>query len=525
MMRKWFYISSIIIVILVFALSWLWEDIVYGYAIVIPLILIGTYDILQKKRNVLRNYPIIGHFRYMFLSIRPEIQQYFIETDQNGKPYSREQRQLVYQRATDTLDTLPFGTQCDVYASGYESLSHSMAPTTVLPSEARMWVGTEHSTQPYLASRLNISGMSFGALSNNAILALNRGARLGGFAHNTGEGGLSPYHLREGGDIIWQIGTGYFGCRDKAGAFDAAQFKLKAAHDNVKMIEIKLSQGAKPAHGGVLPGVKVSYEIAEIRGLEPGKDVISPPAHTTFTTPIGLCEYIQQLRELSEGKPIGFKLCIGSRKDFLSVCKAMLETKILPDFITIDGAEGGTGAAPLEFTDSIGMPLNDALVFVHNALVGVNLRDKIRIIGSGKIISGMDMAIKIALGADMCNCARGMLFALGCIQSRNCNKNICPTGVATQDPARIYALDVAEKAPRVQHYHEATIESFLDVLGAAGVRRVQEFSAADVHRRIHPGEVKPLNEVYHFIEPGVLLTKDMPARWRKHWDAADPKKF
>ncbi len=526
MWRKWFYILSVLVIVTVYGLSQYWAYFVDLYVVIVPLILIGTYDILQKKRNILRNYPIVGHFRYLFLGIRPEIQQYFIETDQDGKPFSKEQRELVYQRANKTLDTLPFGTQSDVYASGYESLSHSLAPTKVLPAEARLWVGGGRCQKPYLASRINISAMSFGALSKNAILALNRGAKLGGFLHNTGEGGLSPYHLQEGGDLTWQIGTGCFGCRTVDGDFDPKQFALKVQHDQVKMIEIKLSQGAKPGHGGVLPGVKVTAEIAEIRGLAIGKDVISPPAFKLFTTPRGLCEFIQQLRELSGGKPVGFKLCIGQQREFFSICKAMLATDIYPDFITVDGSEGGTGAAPLEFTDSIGMPLNDALVFVHNALVGTNLREHIRVIASGKIISGFDVAVKVALGADMCNIARGMMFALGCIQSRRCNKNTCPTGIATQDPARMYALDIDHKAPLVANYHRATIESFLEVLGAAGVRRVKALTPNHINRRLNPGAVKPLDQVYTFIAPGSLLAKgQIPEQFAKIWHLASAEKF
>ncbi|MEM1244043.1 MAG: FMN-binding glutamate synthase family protein, partial [Pseudomonadota bacterium] len=472
------------------------EPLFYWWLIfIVPLFLLGLYDILQKHSNILRLFPVLGHLRYWLQDIRPQIQQYFIETNQNGMPFSREERDLVYARSEKRNDTLPFGTQRDVHASGFDSINHSLSPKKVEQTEARVVVGNHLCKKPYDASRLNVSAMSFGAISKNAVRALNRGAKMGNFAHNTGEGGLSQYHLQEGGDIFWQIGTGYFGCRSKQGNFDAAQFQDKSQHEQVKMIEIKLSQGAKPAHGGILPAAKVSEEIAKIRGVEIGEDCISPPAHTAFNSPKGLLEFVAKLRELSGGKPTGFKLCLGRRVEFHAICKAMLETEIYPDFITVDGAEGGTGAAPVEFTDFIGVPLNEGLYFVHNSLVATNLRQHLRIIASGKIINGFDMVCKIALGADMCNSARGMMFSLGCIQSRRCHTNMCPTGVATQKPERVYALNIDDKAPRVRNFHDATIESFLEVLGAAGLDKVKGLTPAVVFKR-KSDEVKHYDEIF-----------------------------
>ncbi|WP_217272023.1 FMN-binding glutamate synthase family protein [Sphingopyxis sp. BSNA05] len=432
-----FFIVSIGGILAIALLQLLWPPILWLLLLLVPFILIGTYDLTIAKHNVLHNYPVIGHLRYMLEFISPEIRQYFIETNESGRPFNRITRDLIEARANDGDDTLPFGTQSDIMDVGYARANHSLAPKQVAETEGRVMLGGDACKQPYSASRLNISAMSFGALSKNAIRALNAGAKLGDFAHNTGEGGLSPYHLQEGGDVFWQIGTGYFGCRNKDGNFDAAKFNENANKPNVKAIEIKLSQGAKPSHGGVLPAAKVNEEIAQIRGVEPHKDVISPPAHTAFTTPTGLLEFVQQLREETAGKPIGFKLCIGNRSEFLAICKAMLETGILPDFITVDGAEGGTGAAPVEYSDRFGVPINEGLTFVRNSLIGVGKRDKIRLISSGKVATGFDMIEKISLGADMCNSARAMLFSIGCIQALACNTNKCPTGITTQDPCAL----------------------------------------------------------------------------------------
>lgn len=457
--------------------------------------------------------------------IRPEINQYFVESNSDGKPFSREARSVVYQRAKMQLDSLPFGTQTDVYAGGYEWINHSLAPVKAEHSHQRVVVGGKFCKQPYSASIFNISAMSYGSLSKNAILALNRGAKLGSFAHNTGEGGLSPYHLEPGGDIIWQIGTGYFGCRSKDGQFNLDEFKKRATLESVKMIEIKLSQGAKPGHGGILPARKLTPEIAAIRGVDLGHDVISPPAHSTFSTPIGLLEFVQKLRDGSGGKPVGFKLCIGKRREFLAIAKAMLKTGILPDFITVDGAEGGTGAAPLEFSNSVGTPLNDGLAFVHNTLVGIGVRDQIRLIAAGKITTGFHIATKMSLGADMCNSARGMMFALGCIQALRCNTNACPTGVATQDPHLVKGLDVTDKAQRVANFHRETVRSFFEVLGAAGLTRPTDLKSWHIQRRVSSTEVKNYNEIYPFIEPSSLLSTELPESFARPWLQAKAETF
>ncbi len=457
--------------------------------------------------------------------IRPEINQYFVESNSDGKPFSRTERSVVYQRAKGQVDTLPFGTQSDVYATGYEWINHSLAPVHADPADQRVMIGGPGCKQPYSAALLNISAMSYGALSKNAILALNRGAKAGGFYHNTGEGGLSPHHLEPGGDLVWQIGTGYFGCRDKKGNFNREAFAERAAKPNVKMIEIKLSQGAKPGHGGILPASKVTQEISLIRGVDMGFDVLSPPAHKAFSTPKGLLEFVQQLREASGFKPVGFKLCLGKRREFLAIVKAMLESRIVPDFITIDGAEGGTGAAPLEFSDSVGTPLNDAIVFIHNALVGAGVRDQVKIIAAGRITSGFHIAKKIALGADLCNSARGMMFALGCIQALRCNTNECPTGVATQNPHLVKGLVVPDKAQRVANFQRETVRSFFEVLGAAGIARSQDLKAWHIQRRMGPHQLKHYGEIYTFIEPGSLLNGEIPESFARPWAAARADSF
>jgi glutamate synthase domain-containing protein 2 len=458
--------------------------------------------------------------------ISPEIQQYFIETPQSGRPYNREQRSLIYRRAKGVSDTIPFGTVRDLDGDGAEFAFHSMSPKHVPESFGRIIIGGPQCNQPYNASRLNISAMSFGSLSSNAIEALNKGARRGGFAHNTGEGGLSPYHLKHGGHIIWQIGTGYFGCRTAAGRFDADAFAECATLNAVKMIEIKLSQGAKPSHGGLLPAKKVSAEIAAIRLIEQGKDCLSPPSHPEFSSPRGLLEFVDRLRSLSGFKPVGFKLCIGVRREFMSICKAMLETGILPDFITVDGSEGGTGAAPPEFSNSLGTPINEALVFVHSCLVGIGLRDKICVIASGKIATGFDMVTKLALGADICNVARPMMFAVGCIQARQCNNDSCPTGVATQNPRRASALDVEAKHVRVANYHEATIRSFLELTGAMGMDDPDKLTSEHIYRRVNDGPAQTFAELYECIEKNALRDGHVPPGIHAlSWAAASADKF
>jgi glutamate synthase domain-containing protein 2 len=491
----------------------------------ISLAVIGTVDVLQKRHAVLRNYPLSAHIRFILEEIRPEIRQYFLESEKDGTPFSRDKRALVYQRAKQALDKRPFGTQNDVYASGFEWLDHSIAPKPVVKEPFRILIGGPDCAKPYSASIFNISAMSFGALSRNAILALNGGAKKGNFAHDTGEGGYSPYHRENGGDIIWEIGSGYFSCRNGDGTFCADKFAAAATQDQVKMVELKLSQGAKPGHGGVLPGAKVSPEIAVTRGVPVGVDCISPSRHSAFSSPIEMMQFIATIRRLSGGKPAGFKLCIGHPWEFLAICKAMLETEIYPDFIVVDGKEGGTGAAPLEFADHLGMPLREGLTFVHNALVGINARDRIKLGASGKIISAFDIARVLALGADWCNSARGFMFALGCIQSQSCHTDRCPTGVSTQDPSRQRALVVPDKAERVYNFHRATIESLAELVAAAGLDHPTQFAPAHFSRRVSQHEVKSFAELYPPLSPGELLTGSSDKRYQMAWDMASAEEF
>lgn len=521
MVRYWFFAISAVLIVMVALAGLAWAPAFWLYLIIAPPIALGLYDVSQRRRTILRNFPIIGHGRYLFEMVRPEIQQYFIESNIDAFPVEREFRSLVYQRAKGELETQPFGTQRDVYRVGYEWASHSLAPVDPPDEAARVTIGGPDCRRPYSASVLNISAMSFGALSKNAILALNRGAARGGFAHNTGEGGLSPYHLEPGGDLIWQIGTGYFGCRTATGDFDPDRFAQQAAIESVKAIELKLSQGAKPGHGGILPAVKVTDEIARIRGVPVGKTVISPPGHSAFSTPRGLIEFIARLRELAGGKPVGFKLCVGQHRDVFAICKAMIETGITPDFITVDGGEGGTGAAPLEFANSVGMPARDAWIFVHSALRGAGLRDRIRIIASGKILSGFHMIRALALGADLCASARGMMLALGCIQALRCNTDHCPTGITTHMPALVRGLDVDDKATRTQQFHARTIDAFLELLGAMGLYDSDELRAHHIFRRVDDLHVRHFGELYDYMEPGQLRDGvDLPAGVRADWDAA-----
>ncbi len=491
----------------------------------VPIFALGIRDTLQKKHTILRNYPVIGHFRYLLEEIRPEIQQYFIERYDDGRPFSREQRSTVYSRAKNELDTQAFGTQRDLYAMGVEWLEHSIIPTVLPESEDRIDVGGSDCKVQYSCSRLNISAMSYGSLSKTAIMALNSGAKQGGFYHNTGEGSISSHHEKFGGDLVWQIGTGYFGCRNPDGTFNDEMFKERSASDQVKMIELKISQGAKPGHGGILPAGKVTAEIAMIRAVEMGKDVNSPPGHTEFNTPTGLIEFIKRLRDLSGGKPVGFKLCIGKKREFHAICKAMIKLDIYPDFITVDGAEGGTGAAPREFSNSLGTPLNAALNFVNNTLIGCDIRDKIRIIVSGKIIDAFDMARKFALGADICNCARGMMFAVGCIQALKCNSNDCPTGVATQDPALYKFIDVHSKAKRVMTYHHKTMNEFHHLCSAAGVTKVKDLSKEHIRKRIHQTEISSYKKLYPTFEKGSLLNGTCIDVFQETFDEAVAESF
>ncbi len=488
---------------------------------------IGIYDLQQSHHAILRNYPIIGHLRFVLETIRPEIRQYFLESETEASPFSRAQRTLVYTRAKGQSDKRPFGTQLDVRAVGYEWINHSIAPTQLAGHDFRVKVGGKDCTQPYDISLFNVSAMSFGALSANAIQALNLGAKLGGFAHDTGEGSISRHHRAHGGDLIWEIGSGYFGCRDAQGHFSPERFIENVRSPQVKMVEIKLSQGAKPGHGGVLPGPKVTEEIAEARGVVVGQDCVSPASHSSFSTPLELMAFIQQLRTLSEGKPVGFKLCIGHPWEWFAIVKAMLETGIQPDFIVVDGAEGGTGAAPLEFSDHMGMPLQEALRLVHNTLVGAGLRESIRVGASGKIVSAFDMARALALGADWCNSARGFMFALGCIQAQTCHSGNCPTGVTTQDPTRQMALVVPSKADRVHNFHTHTLEALQELMEASGLQTPHDFTPRHIMRRVSETQTLHLSDLVDTVEANALLKDDvshLPAVFND-WPLASAKSF
>ena len=525
-MRRAFLVCSVLILLLIAGVSTLFPPIAWSLVIIGPIILIGLYDMLQKSHAILRNFPIAGHFRFIFEAIRPEISQYFIESDTNGVPFSREQRSIIYQRAKKELDTVPFGTKYNVYETGYEWVNHSLQPIHLDPKDLRISIGGPDCRQPYLASLVNISAMSYGSLSKNAIQAFNLGAKIGNFAHNTGEGGISPYHLESGGDLIWQIGTAYFGCRTEEGDFSPENFRKRVSTPNVKMVEIKISQGAKPGHGGILPAAKLTPEIAEIRDVPLGQDVLSPPAHSAFKTPIELLEFIAKLRDLSDHKPIGFKLCVGKRREFIAIAKAMVKTGITPDFITVDGGEGGTGAAPLEFTNCLGAPLTESLIFVHNTLKGYGLRDQIKIISSGKITSAFHLVKHLALGADACNVGRGMMMALGCIQALKCNSNHCPVGVTTQRPELVAGLVVSDKSQRVANYHAEMIKSTSEFLGAMGLTSPSELHPWHIMRRTDPTETKHYGEIYEFLKNGDLLDEQhLPATYRRAVLAASPDAF
>jgi len=492
------------------------------------LVTLGVYDLRQDKRSILRNYPIIGHIRFMLEFVRPEIRQYFIESDKEAAPFSRSQRSLVYQRAKGESDKQPFGTQLDVHAEGYEWMNHSVAPTKLSGHDFRITVGADR-PQPYSMSVFNISAMSFGALSANAILALNAGAKRGGFAHDTGEGSISQHHRVHGGDLIWEVASGYFGCRNDDGTFNADKFAANATDPQVKMIELKLSQGAKPGHGGMLPGPKVTPEIAAARGVPVGVDCISPASHSAFSTPTEMMQFIDKLRTLSGGKPTGFKLCIGHPWEWFAMVKAMLATGITPDFIVVDGAEGGTGAAPVEFTDHVGSPLQEGLLLVHNTLRGVGLRDKIKIGCAGKVVSAFDIARLMAIGADWCNSARGFMFALGCIQAQHCHTGACPTGVTTQDPLRQQSLVVRDKAERVYHFHQETLHALQELVQAAGLNHPQDITAHHIVRRGTDHKVKSLAQlILTQLGSGALLKDDLgslPLIYQHTWPLASAQSF
>lgn len=494
-------------------------------AVGLAFVALGVRDMRQKRHAILRNYPIGGHIRFLLEAFRPEIRQYFLETDKEKVPFSRQQRALVYQRAKNLDSTDAFGTLSNFYQEGHEWFVQSQHSRKVSDSRFRITVGNEWCSRPYSLSVFNISAMSFGSLSANAVEALNRGAKEGGFAHDTGEGSISPYHLKHGGDLIWEIGTGYFGCRTEDGRFNPETFARRAALDSVKMIETKISQGAKPGKGGMLPAGKITQEIADTRDIPTGGDCISPSGHSAFSTPLELIAFWQQLRELSGGKPVGFKLCIGQQWEFMAIVKAMLATGNYPDFIVVDGAEGGTGAAPVEFMDHVGMPLTDGLLWVHNTLVGAGIREKIKIGASGKLISGFDVARMLAIGADWCNSARGFMFAVGCIQSRSCHTNRCPTGVATQDPSRQKALVVEDKYLRVKNFHANTLKSVADIVGAVGVEHPDELKAYHLVRRQADGSTRLLSQHHVFLNKGSLLNGSADGFYRQMWDMADENSF
>jgi glutamate synthase domain-containing protein 2 len=528
-MRNEFVLFSVLAIAVTIALGvWFHPHWFWLLVVVAPVCAIGIYDMLQSRHAIARNFPVLGRTRYFAEFLRPKIYQYFVESDTNGRPFNRIDRSLIYQRAKNEVDTTPFGTQLDLYAEGYEWMNHSInaLDKKKVNHDPRVTVGGPQCTRPYSLSVLNVSAMSFGSLSKNAVLALNGGAKLGGFAHNTGEGGISPYHLTPGGDLIYQVGTGYFGCRTSDGGFDPEKFKETVAPDNVKMIELKLSQGAKPGHGGILPAAKNTPEIAAIRKVQPGVAVDSPPFHRAFDTPEGLLRLLAQMRELSGGRPVGFKLCIGNKHEFVAICKAMIQTGIFPDFITVDGGEGGTGAAPVEFSNFVGMPFREAVAFVHNTLVGFGLRAHIRLIASGHVVSGFDLFRAHALGADACNAARAMMIAIGCIQALECNRNSCPTGVATQKPELVKGLVVADKTTRVASFHRKTVESFVELMAGAGLDAPGKINRSSISRRVFMNQVKRYDEIYPYLEPGCLLSElTAPEDWRELLAMAQPNTF
>lgn len=526
-MRNRFFVVAVVLIIGEVMLLIHWPGLMWTLILIVPALLLGFFDAFQSRHTIRRNFPLVGRGRWIMEEIRPFIRQYLIESDTDGTPINRMFRNIVYQRAKGDRETIPYGTQVDTYRLGYEWIGHSMAAIdgSTMDSDLRIQVGGPECQQPYSASIFNISAMSFGALSSRAIRALNLGTQQGGFAHNTGEGGISPAHLQHGGDLIWQIGTAYFGCRDNKGGFSPEAFREKSQLAVVKMIEIKLSQGAKPGHGGILPADKNSPEIAAIRGVEPHTQVDSPPTHSSFSTPLEMMSFIAQLRELSGGKPIGFKLSIGRRSEFVALCKAMLESGIKPDFITVDGGEGGTGAAPLEYTNSVGMPLRDAIAFVDDILTGFGLRKDIRIIASGKILTGFHLVKNIALGADMCNSARGMMMALGCVHSLICNSNRCPTGIATQDPALEAGLVVEDKAQRVARFHEETVKATADLIASAGLSHTDNLNRTHIFRRISQTAIRRYDEIFHYMREGVLCGDDYPESFRLDMLESSPHTF
>ena len=526
-MRNEFIIWSVLSLLAVAIFSWFWLPALWLLILVVPIIMIGVADMAQSKQTIRRNFPILGRGRYVMEILRPKIYQYFIESDIDGRPFNRIERSVIYQRAKHTLDTTPFGTQMDVYDEGYEFMNHSInaIDAHTLDPNPRITIGGPDCRLPYSASLLNVSAMSYGALSKRAIQALSGGAKIGGFAQNTGEGGVSHYHLDGGGDLIYQVGTGYFGCRTDDGNFSPEKFAITVSSPQVKMIELKLSQGAKPGHGGILPAKKNTPEIAKIRGVQPGIAVHSPPYHHAFNTPVGLLQLIKQMRDLSGGRPVGFKLCIGHKSEFVAICKAMVKTGIKPDFITIDGGEGGTGAAPVEFSNSVGMPMRDGLAFAYDTLCGFDLKKDIKIIASGKITTGFHMMRALALGADACYSARAMMMALGCIQSLECNKNICPTGIATHKPELVAGLVVADKETRVASFHKGTVYAFVELLGAAGLKSPSEVNRSHIQRNETFTEIRRFDQSYPYIPLGSLLSPPYPPNFQQVMEESDSETF
>ena len=516
-------LAAAVLIPLTIRIHWLWIP----ASLAGLLVLLGVRDLLQPRHSIQRNYPIIGHVRWLVELIRPELRQYLFEADEDAAPFSRSQRSLVYRRAKGEPGDQAFGTLLDVYRDGYEFISHSTRPVPAAdPGTFRITIGGDQCAKPYSASIFNISAMSFGSLSANAIRALNRGARLGGFYHDTGEGSISPYHREEGGDIVWQIASGYFGCRDQQGRFDPDRFAAQAASDQVKMVEIKLSQGAKPGHGGILPAAKVTSEIAATRGIAVGRDCVSPSSHSAFSTPLELMAFVARLRDLSGGKPVGLKLCIGHPWEFMGMVKAMLESGIYPDFIVVDGAEGGTGAAPVEFSNHLGVPMREGLLLVHNVLTGAGIRDRIRIGAAGRIVSAFDIASVLAIGADWVNAARGFMFALGCVQSLSCNTNRCPSGIATQDRLRQRAIVIPDKAERVRSFHTNTLIALAEMIAAAGVSHPSALRPRHLVRRVSATEIRQFAQLHTFLEPGALLDdRAADGFYRQTWDMARADSF
>ena len=506
---------------------------IWSWWFVLPLVFfaglaaLGWHDLRQPAHSILRNYPVLGHMRFLFEGIRPEIRQYLIESDQDEEPFSRDARSLVYQRAKGQEDARPFGTRMRVYDAGYSWVTHSVQPKHIEDTDFRIRIGGKSCLKPYSASIYNISAMSFGSLSANAISALNKGAAQGGFAHDTGEGGISRYHREGGGDLIYEIGSGYFGCRTDDGRFSPEKFTKQAANDQIKMIELKLSQGAKPGHGGMLPAAKITREIADARGVPMGQDCVSPASHSAFSTPVEMMQFLGQLRDLSGGKPVGFKLCIGHQREFMCMVKAMLKTGIVPDFIVVDGTEGGTGAAPLEFANHVGMPMVEGLTFVHNTLRGAGIRDQVKIGAAGKIVSAFDIARALALGADWCNSARGFMFAIGCIQAQACHTNHCPVGVATQDPLRARALDPVHKSERVERFHRNTLKALGEMTGAAGLSQPSDFLPHHLMQRQSDRSMVQGNQAFPYLPIGFLVDDHAADHmgYKERWSRASAKTF